>query len=293
MHTFSSRSPSVTALARLRRFVLCLAAGAALAAADSAAHADETLDKVQRRGKLTVGVILTGEAFGSLDPATQQPVGYQVDLAQEVARRLGVQADIVPVATANRVQFLLSGKVDLLLANFVRTPDREALLGLIPTPYYQTGGMLLTRKDSGIQRLEDVRGKAICVSQGSSFARPLEQQYGAVIKGLKGGPESLLALRGGTCAGAVHASSVIAPLFAAGSKDAQEWADYRIAVSDIDPSPWVAAARKADHDTVAAVDGIFKQLHANGFFIAAEAKHHIAPHARALDAWRTEFAAAH
>lgn len=290
-------SPSfVSTLARSRRRLLtgvdrharAALTGALIAAFAMGAQADETLDKVQRRGKLAVGVILTGEAFGSIDPATQQPVGYQVDLAREVARRLGVQAEIVPVGTANRVQFLISGKVDLLLANFVRTPEREELLGLIPTAYYQTGGMLLTRKDSGIARLADVRGKTICVSQGSSFAKPLEQQHGAVIKGLKTSAESLLVLQGGTCAGAVHASSVIAPLL---SGEQTEWAQFHIAVADIDPSPWVAAARKGERDTVAAVDGIFKQLHANGFFIATEAKYRIVPHAAALDVWRKEFGA--
>lgn len=277
----------------LRRTFACLSLGAVLLAAGMSAHADETLDKAQRRGKIAIGVLLGGDSFGSIDPQTQQPSGYQVDLAFEVAKRLGTQAEIVPVTTATRVQFLQSGKVDLLLASFVHTPEREELLGLIPTPYYQTGGMLLTGKNSGIQRLEDVRGKTICVSQGSSFAKPLEQQYGAVIKGLKTSSESLLVLKGGTCAGAVHASTVIAPLLAEGSKSAGEWVNYRIAVSDIDPSPWVAAARKGERDFVAAVDKVFQQLHAEGYFIASETKNRIIPHAKALDAWKQQFAAKH
>lgn len=62
-------------------------------------------------------------------------------------------------------------------------------------------------------------------------------------------------------------------------------------MSDIDPAPWVAAARKGEQDTIAAVDGIFKQLHANGFFIATEARYKIVPHAKALDAWQKQFAA--
>lgn len=284
------RSSAGPTAGRLVRGWLALSVGACLLATASMAFADETLDKIQRLKALSIGVLIGGDAFGSLDPATQRPVGYQVDLAQEVAKRLGVQAQIVPVTTATRVQFLQSGKVDLLLASFVRTPEREELLSIVPTPYYQSGGMLLTRKNSGIDRLDDVRGKTICVSQGSSFAKPLEQQHGAIIKGLKSSSESLLVLRGGACAGAVHASTVIAPLFEAQSgKAGEEWSDFRIAVSDIDPAPWVAAARKGERNFTAALDQVFRQLHAEGFFIATERKYRILPHAKALDAWRQQF----
>ena len=83
----------------------------------TAARADATLDKIEQRHVLVVGVLLSGGPFGGIDPATQQPRGLNVDLAQELGRQLGAEVQLVPVLPANRVQFLQQGKVDLLIAN--------------------------------------------------------------------------------------------------------------------------------------------------------------------------------
>ena len=57
----------------------------ALTLAAGAAHADATLDKIRQRGTVTIGVLANGGVFGSLDPATQQLVGWNPDLARVVA----------------------------------------------------------------------------------------------------------------------------------------------------------------------------------------------------------------
>jgi ABC-type amino acid transport substrate-binding protein len=74
--------------------------------------------------------------------------------------------------------------------------ERSEILSFAPTPYDLIGGGALVAKASGIKRWEDLRGKVACVSQGSNFAKPLAESYGAVVKGLRGIPESLLALKG-------------------------------------------------------------------------------------------------
>lgn len=74
----------------------------ALALAAAAAQADATLDKVKERGTVTIGVLANGGVFGSLDPATQQLVGWNPELARELAKGLGVKAELVQVQTATR-----------------------------------------------------------------------------------------------------------------------------------------------------------------------------------------------
>lgn len=69
-------------------FVPRIAAAALLCLAAGAAHADATLDKIRQRGKLVVGVILPGPPFGTIDPATQKHIGYNVELSEGVARGL-------------------------------------------------------------------------------------------------------------------------------------------------------------------------------------------------------------
>ncbi|HAA39053.1 MAG TPA: amino acid ABC transporter, partial [Pseudomonas sp.] len=105
-----------------------------------AAQADATLDKIEQRHVLVVGVLLSGGPFGSIDPATQQPKGLNVDLANELGRQLKAEVQLVPVLPANRVQFLQQGKVDLLIANMEWTAERGEILGFVPTPFYRVGG---------------------------------------------------------------------------------------------------------------------------------------------------------
>jgi polar amino acid transport system substrate-binding protein len=183
----------------------------ALALMSTSAQADPTLDKIKQRGKVTIGVLVNGGPFGSIDPANQQLIGWNPELARALANGLGVQADLVQVQTATRVQFLQAGKVDLLIASMELNPERADILGYAPTPFYRVGGTAAVLKSSGITQWSELRGKSVCVSQGSSFAKPLTE-LGAEVHGYKSSSDSLLALRGGNCVAAVHDSTLIHPL---------------------------------------------------------------------------------
>lgn len=247
---------------------------AALTLLAGTAHADATLDKIKQRGKVTIGVLVNGGPFGSIDPNTQQLVGWNPELARAVAKGLGVEADLVQVQTATRVQFLQAGKVDLLIASMELNPDRAEILGYAPTPFYRVGGAAAVRKDSGITQWADLRGKPVCVSQGSSFAKPLSTEYGAQVQGYKSSSDSLLALRGGNCVAAVHDSTLIHPLVNKNS----EWSQYAAPIaSEILPAPSVVWTRKGEADTIAAVDKVVQEWHRSGWLIAAEKRVGIAP----------------
>lgn len=238
------------------------------------AWADTTLDKIKQRGKVTIGVLVNGGPFGSIDPATQQLVGWNPELARDLARRLGVEADLVQVNPSNRVQFLQQGKVDLLIASMEYNPDRGELLSYAPTPFYRVGGTAAVLKTSGIHQWEDLRGKTVCASQGSSFVKPLQEQYGAQVRGFKTASESLLALRGGQCVAAVHDTTLIQPLIRGNA----EWANYAAPIAtEILPAPSVVWARKGETDTVAAVDKVVQEWHRSGWLIGTEKRLGIAP----------------
>ncbi|SFD71732.1 transporter substrate-binding domain-containing protein [Paracidovorax konjaci] len=255
-------------------FLLRLAAGAAAAVLLQPAHADATLDKVKQRGKITIGVLVNGGPFGSIDPANQQLVGWNPDLARALAKGLGVEADLVQVQTATRVQFLQGGKVDLLIASMELNPERAEILGYAPTPFYRVGGTAAVRKDSGIAKWEDLRGKPVCVSQGSSYAKPLAADYGAEVRGYKTASESLLALKGGNCVAAVHDSTLIHPLL----QGNPEWSQYAAPIgSTILPALSVVWTRKGEADTIAAVDKVVQEWHRTGWLIATEKRIGIEP----------------
>jgi len=252
----------------------------------TSAQADATLDKIQQRHVLVVGVLLSGGPFGGIDPTTQKPRGLNVDLAEELGRQLGADVQLVPVLPANRVQFLQQGKVDLLIANMEWTAERGEILGFVPTPFYRVGGTAAVLKDSKISRWEDLKGQSVCTSQGSSYVKPLTE-LGAEIKAFKSSSESLLALRGNNCVAAVHDATLINPLIA----DTAEWQGYRALSPELNPAPSVIWTRRGESDTQARLDPIIKELHRSGWLIEAQTRNRITPASPALVELQKQFRA--
>jgi polar amino acid transport system substrate-binding protein len=268
--------------------LLPLFVGAVVAlGASFAAQADATLDKIEQRHRLVVGVLLSGGPFGSIDPSSQKPKGLNVDLAENIGKQLGADVELVPVLPANRVQFLQQGKVDILIANMEWTAERGQQLGFVPTPFYRVGGTAAVLKDSKITRWEDLKGQPVCTSQGSSYVKPLTE-FGAELKAFKSSSESLLALRGNNCVAAVHDATLINPLIA----DSPEWQNYRAIIPELNPAPSVIWTRPGQTDTQARLDAIVKDLHRTGWLIEAEKRHHITPASPALVELHDQFQAA-
>ncbi|AQH03512.1 amino acid ABC transporter [Burkholderia sp. KK1] len=252
-----------------------------LASLSFSACADATLERIASRHEIDVGVMIAGSPFGSLDPQTQQPRGINVDLANDIGKRLGVKVNLVSVQPSTRVQFLQQGKVDILIANMEYTPQRAEMLDYVPTPYYRVGGTAITPNNSGIARWEDLRGKPVCISQGSSYIRPVVERYGAVPRAFPGASQSLLALRGGSCVAAVHDA---APLLYPLQQHDPEWRDYRTLQPELIPASSVIWVRQGEKDTAAKLNVIVEDWHRSGFLIASEAKAGLPP-SQALVEW--------
>ncbi|KPX48448.1 putative ABC transporter exported solute-binding protein [Pseudomonas syringae pv. helianthi] len=184
-------------------------------------------------------------------------------MSREIARRLNVDLETVSVLAPNRVQFLQQGKVDLLIANMQFTEERAQILDYVPTPYEEVGGAALVRKGSGISKWEDLKGKPVCVSQGSNFIKPLQEVYGAQIEAFRSQSESLLSQRGNGCVAAVHVSPTMRTLLAN-----EEWSGYQVPVPNgLIPSSSVIWVRKGEHDIQARVDAIVRDWHRSGWLI--------------------------
>src|SRR5262245_63811926 len=83
----------------------------------------QTVDEIIKRGKVIIGVNTTTPIFG-LAGKDGVPEGYDPDVARLVGKYLGVQVEFVPVTGANRLPFLLTSRVDMVIALFGITPER-------------------------------------------------------------------------------------------------------------------------------------------------------------------------
>src|SRR5690554_3377800 len=98
-----------------------------MATAWAGAAAADTLAKIKEKGSVAVGVKADSKPWGYLD-SNGKVIGMEIDLAQDIADRLGVKLETVVVQSSNRIQFLDQGRVDLLIATMYDTPERRRVI---------------------------------------------------------------------------------------------------------------------------------------------------------------------
>lgn len=135
-------------------------------ASPQAAAASSTLQAVLQRGTLRVGDCLTFAPFGFYDKSGQ-PDGYDVDLAKELAKEMGVKLEVVNTTSANRIPNLQTSKVDVVFCNFTRNLGRAKVIEFT-TPYVVASEALLVKKSSGIKSIKDMSNRTIATVKGST-----------------------------------------------------------------------------------------------------------------------------
>ena len=153
-----------------------LSALAVLVVASTAAHAQSALDRIKERGKLVVGVKQDYRPWGFLDE-NGNIVGLEIDLAKDVAERLDVEIELVPVVASNRMEFLQQGKIDLIIATMGDTEQRREVVGMIEPAYYAGGTNVLAPKAAGLSSWQDLQGKDVCAIQGAYYNKRVSQEY--------------------------------------------------------------------------------------------------------------------
>ncbi|PWF22526.1 transporter substrate-binding domain-containing protein [Corticimicrobacter populi] len=202
------------------------------------------LDRIKNNGVLRVGVKTDYRPFGYLDPSGSI-VGLEPDLAADMARRLDVRLELVPVQTANRIEFLQQGRIDMMIATMSVNEQRRKVVGVIEPFYYAGGTGLLIHKNAGIQRWEDIKDKPVCATQGAYYNRDIAQKYGARIVAFPGNVEAQNALLTGSCIGFLQDSTLLASILAGGET---KWADYEMPLPVENVVPWAIAVPLQERD---------------------------------------------
>lgn len=108
---------------KLMKKCIGVVAGVLLTATTAQSMAGQ-LDEIEARGVLRVAVPQDFPPFGSVG-ADLQPQGYDVDMAGYLAEGMGVELELVPVTSANRIPYLQTRKVDLVISSLGKNPERE------------------------------------------------------------------------------------------------------------------------------------------------------------------------
>lgn len=147
---------------------VALALAAVSAAAPAAAQA---LDEIIKRGKVQVGVNLDGAPWGYID-GSGQTAGADIDSAKLLAKDLGVEIELVPVTAPNRIPYLLTRKVDLIVSTFSITAERAKTIAFT-NPYGSIRVSLFAPRDIKLTAAADLAGRRVGVTRGSTAEQAL------------------------------------------------------------------------------------------------------------------------
>ncbi|MBT8768056.1 transporter substrate-binding domain-containing protein [Metapseudomonas boanensis] len=129
-----------------------------------AAQAD-ALSDISERGVLKVAVPQDFPPFGSVGPDLK-PRGLDIDTAQLLADKLEVKLALTPVNSTNRIPFLTTGKVDLVISSLGKNPEREQVIDF-SRPYAPFYLAVFGPAEAAIGSVEALDDKTISVTRGS------------------------------------------------------------------------------------------------------------------------------
>lgn len=250
------------------------ALSAAIAAVISTGAMADTLQNIKDAGKIVVGVKQDYKPWGYLT-SDGELKGLEIDLARDVATRLGVEAELVPVVASNRMEFLQQGRIDLIIATMGDNPQRREVVGMIEPNYYAGGTNVIAPKAADLNAWEDLRGKDVCALQGSYYNKRVTQTYGPNLVAFAGIPEATAALQNGSCVAFLYDNTWIESQIA--SDD--QWADYEMPFATEDPQAWSIAVPLEDLDSAYGqmMSEIVTDWHKTGYLIQQNEANGIAP----------------
>jgi glutamate transport system substrate-binding protein len=140
-----------------------------------------TMAELAAAGEVTIGTKFDQPGFGLLNPATNEPEGFDVEIAKIIADELGIAEDgitWVETVSANREPFIQEGRVDYVVATYTINDERKEVVDFAG-PYYQAGQdiMVAAGNPLGIEGPDDLAGTTTCSVEGSTPAENIRTNY--------------------------------------------------------------------------------------------------------------------
>lgn len=134
-----------------------------------------TLDEIKDSGTIKIGVFSDKNPFGYVDENGEYQ-GYDIYFGNRLAKDLGVEVEYVSTDAANRVEYLKSGKVDLILANFTVTAERAESVDFA-LPYMKVALGVVSPDSALITSADELNGKKLIVTKGTTAETYFSENY--------------------------------------------------------------------------------------------------------------------
>ncbi len=220
---------------------------------------DQSLRRVQEAGVLVVALDASYPPFETTDGQGNFG-GFDVDLAHEIARRLGVRAEFANIAFDSLYDTLVAQKADVVISGLRYEAERTRDV-FYTMPYFDAGQVAIVRAADAAAKVQDLAGRVVAVetaSEGDVEARKLATKLtGLVVHGYATLEDAVVALWEGK-ADAVVTDHVSALALVKGQ------ADLRLLLPPFAPDPLVVAGRAGDRALMREINRIIKALQADG-----------------------------
>ncbi|TLD96934.1 transporter substrate-binding domain-containing protein [Helicobacter jaachi] len=147
------------------------------ACADKQEEKTSTLEQIKQKGVVRIGVFSDKPPFGFINEKGQND-GFDVYISKRIVKDLlGDESKVEFVLTeaASRVEFLRSNKVDIIMANFTKTPEREAVVDFAK-PYMKVS-LGVVSPNGEIKSIDDLKGKKLIVNKGTTADMYFTKNY--------------------------------------------------------------------------------------------------------------------
>lgn len=228
---------------------------------------DNSWTKVETAGKLVLGLDDSFPPMGYRDTTTGEIVGFDIDLAQEVCDRLGIELVKQPIDWNYNLMELDSCNIDCIWNGLTKTTSRDENMNL-SIPYMNNTQVILVLNDSAFNSREDLAGKVVAVQSGSSGENAVNdsEDFKSTLKEVIGTvnyTNALTELKNGTV-DAIVLDAVIAQNFISDNAGT-----YRLIQKDgaddfLTQEEYVIGFRKADNELKNKVVDTLKEMKADG-----------------------------
>lgn len=243
-----------------RRLHLLVLAGLSAGLFSTAVHADQ-LDDIKKKGEIVFGVLGTDEPNSFVDPRTREVIGYEVDLAQAIAKKIGVKPVFKQLSVAARIPELQQGRVDVLAASLTHNKEREAQIDFSLTTFV-TGQKVLVKAASGITDVPQLAGKKVLTVKGGTQEPNIRKAVPSVdVVTFETTQQAFLALQQGKGVAYVNDE---ASIYNDHAKLGPVRKDYVVLPTSISVEPLALGLRKGEAGLKQAVDGALRDLEKSG-----------------------------
>ncbi len=242
--------------------LLTMLCAAAMLFAGGSGEADSTdLDAIREKGVLVVGLDDSFPPMGFRDESNEI-VGFDIDLAKEAAKRLGVEVEFRPVDWDGVILSLNKGDIDLVWNGMTITESRQEKINF-SKPYLDNRQIIITQADSAITSKADLAGSVVGLQMGSSSEVALnnDEAVAASLKEVKkysNNVEALLDLAAGRT-DAVVVDEIVGRYYIA-----KKPGIYAVLSEDFGAETYGVGIRKSDVELKAELDRVLDEMKADG-----------------------------